>query len=198
MPEARVLRSSVYTYEGREFRLLDPDPDDVSLIDVAFSLSRQCRFNGHTKLFYSVAQHSTQTGDVLFEWTKSPEVALVGMLHDAAEAYTGDVPRPIKRMFDDLFPGVFSEIELGIERAIYEHFGLLGRSAGDWNLVKLVDDIMVSTEIRDLMSVPEWREDLEDPLPERIVPEPPDVARERFVRSFLGRWLDAGRSMRDL
>src|ERR1700683_336889 len=81
----------IVTFSGRRFYVLDPRPSDVRIEDIAHSLSLQCRFNGHVKNFYSVAQHS-----VLVSERCDPADALYGLLHDASEAYIGDMSAPLK------------------------------------------------------------------------------------------------------
>lgn len=80
------------THRGEQFWPLDPRVDELDISDIAHSLSLQCRYNGHTRRFYSVAEHS-----VLVSHSVAPEDALWGLLHDAAEAYIGDMVRPVKR-----------------------------------------------------------------------------------------------------
>lgn len=78
------------TYTGRKMWPLDPDPSDIDILDIAHALSNTCRFSGHTKEFYSVAQHSYLVSLLC------PEHALWGLLHDAAEAYLHDISTPVK------------------------------------------------------------------------------------------------------
>ena len=103
------------TVSGHRFYLEDPRPDDVFIEDIAHSLSRQCRFNGHTSVHYSVAQHSVLVSELVEE----PELQLAALLHDAAEAYTGDIITPVK---DAL--GTARDLERKIEVAIFERFGV--------------------------------------------------------------------------
>jgi hypothetical protein len=79
------------TYSGAEFSLIDPQPDQVRIGDIAHSLSQLCRFVGATRSFYSVAQHCVLVSDHC-----PPEYAFAGLMHDAAEAYCLDMPRPLK------------------------------------------------------------------------------------------------------
>ena len=82
----------IATYTGR---LVDPfnlQPEDVCIEDIAHALANTCRFSGHTREFYSVAQHS-----VLVAQHCADEDKMAGLLHDAAEAYMGDVCSTIKR-----------------------------------------------------------------------------------------------------
>lgn len=108
----------IQTVSGVAFDLLNPRPEDVRLKDIAWSLSRQCRFNGHTLKFYSVAEHS-----VLVSATVPVGHELAGLLHDAAEAYIGDMVSPFKRAAG-LAHTTVAAIERNIEHAIGDKFGL--------------------------------------------------------------------------
>lgn len=85
------------TFTGRRFWPLDPREDEVCIEDIAHALSMLCRFGGHCREFYSVAQHSCHVADMVA--ARSPEHALVALMHDAEEAYVGDIIRPIKRSY---------------------------------------------------------------------------------------------------
>lgn len=131
----------IQTYKGRKFFPLDPRPEDIDIRDISHSLSLLCRFNGHSVVFYSVAEHS-----VLVSKAVAEEHALWGLLHDASEAYISDIPRPIKEKMPE-----FIEIEERIQRAVAERFGL------SWPMpeeVKLTDTRALVTEMESLMSEP--------------------------------------------
>ena len=83
--------SRIATVSGKLIDPFDLQPADVCVKDIANALSNICRFGGHPKVFYSVAQHS-----VLVARSLPENLQLAGLLHDAAEAYLGDWPRPIK------------------------------------------------------------------------------------------------------
>lgn len=83
------------TFTGKQFWPLDPRADEICIEDIAHSLSMQCRYAGHCQRFYSVAEHSIHVSYVI-----EPEFAIYGLLHDAAEAYLVDVPRPVKPFLD--------------------------------------------------------------------------------------------------
>ncbi len=162
---------------GRKFHPLDPVLADIDILDVAASLARQCRFAGHVKLNpYSVAQHS-----VLVSFLLPAHLALVGLLHDAAEAYVQDMIRPIKHSPE---MRVYREvIEDRMERAICQVFGLpfpLPRE------VKTADNRILMTERRDLIRPHSWdwfAKDFE-PAAEEILPLLPEHAEELFLRRY--------------
>ena len=87
----------IKTVSDTTFSVIDPKPESILLDDIATALSNICRYNGHVPTFYSVAEHSAHVADLIFERTASRELALTGLLHDAAEAYVGDMVRPLKR-----------------------------------------------------------------------------------------------------
>lgn len=107
------------TVSGRLFDVLNPLPEQVSLSEIAHGLSQLCRFNGHTKFPYSVAQHSVYVArECLRRYPEYYETALACLLHDAAEAYVGDVIRPIKV----LIAPIYAAIENRVQAAIWAHF----------------------------------------------------------------------------
>lgn len=109
----------IHTWSGGRFYYLNPSPDEVLIEDIAHALSMQCRFNGHTTTHYSVAEHSVLVADMVFSQTKDPNIALAGLLHDAAETYIGDVVSPLKTLLTE-----FKDIERVVEKCVAEKFGL--------------------------------------------------------------------------
>ena len=86
------MKPIFHTYSGQSIHLGKIRPEDVNIVDIARSLSMTCRFGGHCSQFYSVAQHS-----VMCSLLVHPMLAGIALLHDAAEAYIGDVITPLKR-----------------------------------------------------------------------------------------------------
>jgi hypothetical protein len=169
-PEAAWIQ----TYSGRRFNPTKPNPDAVVIQDIAHALSMQCRFTGHTKKFYSVAQHSVYVSHICNE-----EDALWGLLHDASEAYLVDVPRPLKRS------GKFQaylDFEAQMQEAICKRFGL---SIQEPPSVKKADTKLLATEARDLMSPlhPDWV-NRATPLPFTIDAWEPHKAKDMFMQRF--------------
>lgn len=81
----------IQTHSGRQYYPQDPRISDVLIDDIAHALSMQCRFVGQCNRFYSVAEHSVHVSRLV-----PPEHQLAGLLHDATEAYLGDISRPLK------------------------------------------------------------------------------------------------------
>ena len=162
---------------GRAVYPLDLRSEDVDPLDIAHSLSLMCRFNGHCKAFYSVAEHSLRVLKCVQDANLDLSVQQWALMHDAAEAYMTDIPRPIKRSISG-----WKEVEARIEEAISEKFGIpLPIPAA----VKHADSTLLATEARDLMAPPPqaW-EPLPDPVREKIVPLPWYVAEARFLKAM--------------
>lgn len=168
----------IRTMSGGRFYPFNPRVEDVSIQDIAHALSNQCRFSGHVKEFYSVAQHSVHVADILKSEDQPIQVQLAGLLHDAGEAYMVDMPTPIKRQMPQ-----FKEVETKIQAAIKSAFSLPESK----DAIKRADLIMLRTEARDLMGDPQdWISfiDLPDPLPKKVVPWSPSMARYHFLARF--------------
>lgn len=158
----------IQTASGRAWSLTAPTPDAVHWRDIAESLAKICRFNGHSRYFYSVAQHSVIVADMLI-----PEYRLHGLLHDAHEAFIGDMTAPVKGVLKDLGGyeaiGHLAEIT---DRAVFAAAGLSFPWPTDIRTaVKWADMTMLATERRDLLadSAMPWGP-LPDPAPARITP----------------------------
>jgi hypothetical protein len=145
----------IETYTGKAIYIQDPQPEDLSIIDIAWSLSLQCRYNGHTQRFYSVAEHC-----VLLSLALPEELALTGLLHDASEAYLTDLPRPLKRCLPD-----YATYENKLMQCIADAFDI------EWPLPGLVKENV-------------W-ENLGDPLPGITIEGWPHLeAYDRFLDRY--------------
>jgi len=166
--------SWMHTYRGIKFDLLNPQPSMVDPLDLVISLAHICRFTGHTGELYSVAQHSVlvsqlaenlaneKWGDDCQEHERIRLLAAkLGLMHDASEAYTNDLSRPLRHI--EPLGSAFKAIEDKVRRAIFIKFNLQWPAQSDlWKLVKFADDCLLLTEGRDLMhGYHEW--DLHDP-----------------------------------
>lgn len=170
------------TFTGRQFWPLDPRPDDIDVRDIAHALALQCRFAGHCRVPYSVAEHSVRVSDLIMEQTGDSNAGLAGLLHDAAEAYCVDVPRPLKPFLTG-----YKSIERRIAWAIEQWSGL-HEGAFEEGLVKRADEVLLATEARDLMvtaPVPWTFAHPVEPLAEVIVPWSWSVAEVVFLSRFM-------------
>jgi uncharacterized protein len=164
----------IQTYSGNKFYPLDPRPEEILFADIAHALSNTCRFNGHCRQFYSVAQHSCLVAQQV-----SAENKLWGLLHDAAEAYIGDMVRPLKNLPEFSF---FREMEDAILKAIAEKYNLPESIPDE---VSCADIVVLRTEARDLgLFTPEWSISDVEPLPNRILPLDPMRAQIGFTQAF--------------
>lgn len=170
-----VMEPYILTATGKTFWFDERmAPDQVDITDIAWALSNNCRFTGHTRYFYSVAQHC-----YLASFLVPERFALDALLHDASEAYLSDISSPAKMLLPD-----YKAIEARIEKVISERFGTsfpMGPS------VKTADMRMLHTEYRDLMPKDEKSWGLEDypPMPVPITPFGPEYAREAFMSRFI-------------
>jgi len=134
------------TYTGRKFWPLDPCCTEVDITDIAHALSMQCRFGGHCKIFYSVAEHSILVSKEIKARGHNYKLQLYGLLHDAAEAYICDLPRPIKRQI-----GIYNDIESRVQAVILNHLGLPPMTREEIEIVKEVDDLILGHEANHIM-----------------------------------------------
>jgi len=164
------------TFTGRKVNPLELKEEDICIEDIAHSLSLICRYNGHCKVFYSVADHSIRVARML----EGSGWELGALMHDSAEAYLGDVIRPLKYQSNDLI-----EHENRALNVIFSKYGI------DLNLratqsIKDMDNIFIATEARDLMSSSgkEWS-NLSKPLEDKIVPYLDyQWVKEKFLKLF--------------
>ena len=141
----------VQTVSGIPFDLLDPRPDMVRAEDIAHALSRINRFNGHTAGEpYSVAHHSMLVADLLASWGAPPAIVREGLLHDAGEAYYGDVVSPLKRAMVAGISRDISDFEIVAERVDSVVRKTLGLNPDQSHLVRRADLVALAIERRDL------------------------------------------------
>lgn len=171
----RALTTYISTFKGNRFYPAEPRISRIDIEDIAHGLAYQCRFNGQTAAFYSVAQHSIMVASVL-----PPALHKAALLHDAAEAYLGDIVKPLK----PLLPG-FAEIEAAVTRLIAQAFDVDFDT--EHRAIKHADMVALATEKRDLMpnSTEGWSY-LHgiDPLPQAIDPLPPAEAKAAFLTAW--------------
>jgi uncharacterized protein len=107
------LNDGIRLLSGALFDYNRPEASDVTIGDIAAALSKVCRFAGHIHQFYSVAQHAINASLIV-----DPKHAFDALMHDTAEAFTNDLPTPLKYAVP-----IFKELEVKIEAAMAERFG---------------------------------------------------------------------------
>lgn len=168
------IPSIIGTAHGGTFNFLDPWNSKVDIEEVAHALSHICRYTGHTKYFYSVAEHSYRASFI-----QSQHHAFAKLVHDCAEAYIGDISTPLKQLLDD-----YKRIERDVEDAVWCQLGANPVECRGRH-VKHADAVMLITELRDVMANPmNVKVDGVAPLPEIIVPFPPQVAKALFLERY--------------
>ncbi len=113
MTENLYTPDSIRTFTGTYVNVFDPKPEMFCIEDIAHGLSHVCRFAGHTKRFYSVASHSLLVASCV-----PVEHRMAALLHDASEAYLGDIPAPFKNKFPN-----YCDVENRIMFMIATKFG---------------------------------------------------------------------------
>lgn len=164
---------NIQLYSGKPFFPCDPREDEIDIVDIAHALSLICRFGGHCKQPYSVAQHS-----VLMSNFVDKENAFYALMHDATEAYVGDLVRPIKYMLPE-----FIELENNIWKVISKKYGLPEKMPED---VKNHDTRICFTEKRDILNPSNgvsWGYEMK-PHEYEIVPWGWEESKNKFLERF--------------
>jgi hypothetical protein len=176
------MQSGARVYVDPETMTIDEEKSNFYLDDLAHALSNLCRFAGHTRTFYSVAQHSVLVARIVGENAAisadfdvpSYNVAVAqALFHDASEAILADIPKPMKNLLPD-----YQKLEQQVQAWIMRTMGL---PEEDSELMKLADRVALATESLYLMGenmAPEL-----EPIPMVIVPLHPASAEGIFVRA---------------
>lgn len=134
------MESYIVLYSGNLFWFNAPEKSLFTVEDIAHALANTCRFGGHCVEFYSVAQHSVEASYIV-----SPQHAMAALMHDAAEAFVGDMPSPLKMLLPE-----FKTLEKRIEAEVMRRFNINLPLPAE---VKHADLRMLATERRDIMPV---------------------------------------------
>ena len=168
------------TVSGRWVNPFEPDPAQLDAGDIARALANQCRFGGHSRVFYSVAQHCVIVSRVVEARGGDVEDVFAALMHDAGEAYLGDMPHPIKHRSE--LGAAFRDAEARLDQAIRDRFKIKAHVPE----VKRVDRALLATERRAFSAeVWHWPE-LEDvePLDLELTAWSPDVAADEFAKRY--------------
>jgi hypothetical protein len=168
------------TVSGRWLNPFEPDPSQFDIADIARALANLCRFGGHCRSFYSVAQHSVIVSELVEQRGGDVEDVFAALMHDASEAYLGDMPHPIKHRSP--LGAAFKLAEEHLESALRERF----RIKADVPEIKPVDRALLATERR-AFSAENWHWpelDGVEPLELELTAWPPDEAATAFLRRY--------------
>lgn len=172
----------VLTVSGKYFSLLDPKPEDVRIGDIAHALANLCRYTGHTDRFYSVAEHSVRCASYLRKRGYSPRAQMAALLHDASEAYIGDLSSPLKALVPE-----YRQIEGRVVQAVVDALGVDHRNRPE---VHMADMQLLCTERHELMTGDRTPWAIIDGLDPQEYQHTsplgwvPDKAYDRFMRAY--------------
>ena len=165
------IESCIQLRSGRYFDYLDPRPECFTIEDIGHALSKICRFGGHVYWFYSVAEHSYRVAEnVPIEFERQ------ALMHDAAEAFIGDMVYPLKKLIPS-----FKDIEHNIQKIIFKKYNIEYPISYE---VKIVDLRMLATERQQLLQEHdrEWPVLMKaEPYPFVLDRMPPDTAAAYFL-----------------
>jgi uncharacterized protein len=164
---------SIMLHSGAWFDFAAPQSSNFTAEDVAHGLAHICRYAGQCRRFYSVAEHSLLVSDVAtgFEYE--------ALLHDAAEAFIGDITRPLKQMLPD-----FKRIEAEVQKAVLERFGIIEPVPPE---IKEADLRVLASEQRQIMppGTDDWLTGMNiDPAPVRVRHLSPERAKTEWLERF--------------
>jgi hypothetical protein len=177
----------ILTFTGKKFDLLDPQVEQICIEDIAHALSNQCRFAGHTKHFYSVAQHSIILAENVVKQNEiNPALQLRALLHDAAEAYMNDIPAPMKWILGERL----KVIEDGIQAKIHE--ALIPKLVDGYDRIKKADLQMLALEKINLLPDHAEKWEILEGIQPLEISQPDDIrwswansaAKKKFIDAY--------------
>jgi uncharacterized protein len=168
------------TVSGRWVNPFDPDPAQLDAGDIARALANQCRFGGHSRVFYSVAQHSVIVSRLVEDRGGDVEDVFAALMHDATEAYLGDMPHPLKHRSP--LGAAFREAEDHLEQALRDRFAIKPDVPG----LKQADRALLATERRAFSAETwHWPElDGVEPVDLELTAWSPDKAADEFATRY--------------
>jgi hypothetical protein len=171
-----VKRAWIQTFLGGTFHILDPQQDEIHIRDIGHALAMQCRFTGHVRRFYSVAEHCVLGSRLVPE-----KDALWFLLHDASEAYIADINRPLKH-FTEIGPA-YIPVEAAIMRSVCQKFRLPSEEPTS---IKKADNAMLFAEKEQLLAPMEWELKPDEGKAANIKVKcwAPEVAEVEFLHRF--------------
>lgn len=147
-------KTAIMIHKGTLFNVTEPSPEEVDIETFTYALSNNCRFNGHTDIHWSVAQHSLLVADIIRElyqgvsYEKHMQAILLGLLHDASEGYISDISKPFKQVLTQ-----YLSVEEKVQNAIHIACGIDYSKVADEvkNMVVTADELALVVEARNLI-----------------------------------------------
>jgi len=196
---------SILTIGGKLFWPMDARPEEVDIKDIAHALSNMCRFAGHIKKFYSVAQHCVLVSDLISKVALKDDANFISapslremrltswkklaLLHDATEAYLVDIPRPVKAYFPE-YKKVESKLHIVLAQAFNVGYGYKFGTFFEHPIVKKADNIALTIEANNLVNDPKklWCEEARFTVKEyskyKLIPMTPSQAERAFLKRY--------------
>ena len=173
MNNNHIKGATILLSSGNYFDYLNPLPETVTIEDIAKGLSNNCRFGGQCPVFYSVAEHS-----VLMSYCVSKENSYDALMHDAAEAFIMDMPKPLKNILPD-----YQIVEERVEKMLSKKFNFPLHKCEE---VAIFDRRMLMAEQRQLMKNRDAWSVIEGLEPANILIEcwEPRLAEVKFLNRY--------------
>lgn len=171
----KIDTHQIITANGQVLDFTNVDPTAINRYDLARGLANVCRYSGQVTKFYSVAEHC-----ILVARHAPLHLKPYALLHDAAEAYIGDVPRPVKLLCPE-----YKEVEGRVEEAILKRFGVLV-SAWELPVIKELDNRALLLEAMSLKLVTDpraWLDVPGEPLDDEIQCWSPEEAERQWINA---------------
>jgi hypothetical protein len=169
-------KSSITTLSGKFFDILKPEEYEFDIEEIATALSNLCRYTGHVNRFYSVAEHSVLVSRIVPE-----RLALAGLLHDASEAYLGDVSSPLKALLPE-YKTIERRVQAAIARAynLGESFDHPAIHEADKRMYWQERQSVADNGVRDNL----WHQDRRATRREEATGMSPMMARRMFIKRY--------------
>lgn len=169
-----IIGPTILLHSGAYLDFEAPEKSLFTIADIAQGLANLCRFTGQCRRFYSVAEHSVHASHIV-----PPEDALAALLHDAAEAFCGDVSKPLKTLLPE-----YRRIEARVEAVVFHNYGIRNPLPAS---VKLADLRMLRAEQAQAMGSDEPWPVVADLAPAAVKLQfwPPQEARQKFLERYV-------------
>lgn len=177
----------ITTMSGATFDYGDAANATITIDDIAVALGNTCRFGGHVRNFYSVAEHEILVANLVYEAAGTREECYAALHHDSHEAFTGDVPSPLKAKIKAEAPRLWERLEEECDLALQRNLGVSAELMRR-PIVKRADKLALAIEGYALKPAGTALFGLEDQ------PEIPNIATlaQRYIRCWSPR--DAARA----